>query len=209
MSKGFFVVLEGGDYTGKGTQSIRLAQHILDLSEDNDVLLTHEPTWRAKEIKKRLAEDGDAYSDARKMAELYVEDRRIHTEEIIKPNLSKGVIVVGNRYAMSTCVYQSLQGIPLSELVDMHCGIIEVPDITILLDIPPETAKLRAKNRSRAAEKKFEANVDFRNRVYAKYRELAFSEEYQTNFGKVRVVDGKGAIEEVAKRIKFVFDSVY
>jgi|TARA_Y100000310_G_scaffold345315_2_gene463682 dTMP kinase len=210
MSDGFFVVLEGGDYTGKKVQSVRLANHILDLSEDNDIVLTHEPTRRAREIKRKLVEDEDAYSDPRKMAELYVEDRRLHTETIIEPNLHQGVTVIANRYAMSTCVYQSLQGMPLSELVDMHQEIeFSLPDLTILLNISPQTADLRATSRTETAESKFEANVEFRNNVYRKYMELASPGEYQNNFGNVTVVDGNGTIEEVAESIRTIFDSVH
>ncbi len=208
--RGKFIVLEGGDYTGKKTQSIRLAEHILDLSEDNDVLITHEPTRHAQEIKRRLREDEDAYSDAEKMAELYIEDRRIHSGTIIEPNLREDVTVIGNRYAMSTCVYQSLQGVPLSRLIEMHQHPeILKPDLTILLDISEEVADERARIRREAAEKKFEANRDFRNSVYQRYRELAKSKTYTNRFGLVVMVKGNGKVDEVAEMVASVVDRVY
>ena len=210
MRRGLFIVLEGGDYTGKGVQSIKLAEHITNLSEGNDVLITHEPTWRAREIKRKLMEDKDAYSDAEKMAELYVEDRRIHTGILIEPNLNEGVIVIGNRYSLSTCIYQSLQGVALSKLIEMHkVPEILVPDLTILLDISPGTADERARKRGQAPEKKFEANRGFRNQVYQKYLEIALSTDYTENLGSVDVVDGNSEIEQVAEKVQRVFATSY
>ena len=210
MKRGLFFVLEGGDYVGKRVHSVRLAEHITNLSEDNDVLITHEPTSRAKEIKRKLMEDSDAYSDAERMAELYIEDRRIHSGTMIEPNLSEGVIVIGNRYALSTCVYQSIQGIALSKLIKMHekPEIIR-PDMTVLLDISLQTADERARKRKKGSEKKFEANRDFRNKVYEGYLEVATSTEYRSAFGIVNIIDGNGTIDMVAERIQKVFDLIY
>ena len=127
MFNGLFLVLEGGDYSGKKEQSIRLAENLLNLSEDNDVLITHEPTRRAKEIKRKIKDNESAHADAEKMAELYVDDRIYHSKNLIKPNLDKGAIVITNRYFLSTLVYHgtvtlhfwSLWGI--SFLCTMHC----------------------------------------------------------------------------------------
>ena len=208
--RGSFIVLEGGDYTGKKIQSIKLAEHILSLSEDNDVLITHEPTWRAKEIKRKLREDESAYSDPERMAELYIDDRRVHSGTIIEPNLEEDVTVIGNRYAMSTCVYQSLQGVSLSRLIEMHQHPeILRPNLTILLDITPETADRRAELRQEAAESKFENNRDFRNRVYSEYRRLACDVEFLNTFGPTILVDGNPGVDEVALSVKSAFDLVY
>ena len=207
-NNGLFVVLEGGDYTGKGTQAIRLAEHILDLSEDNDVVITHEPTRRALEIKRKLKEE-DAYVDAERMAELYVEDRVRHSRDFIRPNLEQGAIVIGNRYHLSTLVYQSIQGVSLTKLIDMHIRPeIVTPDLTILLDISPETADKRAENRRESPERKFEQR-NFRNFVYQRYLEIALSDRYQEVFGNVEIVDGNESVEEVAKSVRGVFNLRY
>lgn len=208
MSRGLFVVLEGGDYTGKGTQAINLARHITDLSEDNDVLITHEPTGRAREVKRKLKQE-DAYTDAERMAELYVEDRVIHSRDLIRPNLERGVIVVGNRYYLSTLVYQSLQGVSLTKLIDLHMRPkILQPDLTILLDINPETADMRAERRGEAPERKFEQKL-FRDLVYQKYLDLVRSDDYQERVGWVEVVDGNGDVEGVFENVRKSFDRVY
>ena len=187
---------------------VRLAEHILDLSEDNDVVITHEPTRRALEIKRKLKEE-DAYVDAERMAELYVEDRVRHSRDFIRPNLEQGAIVIGNRYHLSTLVYQSIQGVSLTKLIDMHIRPeIVTPDITILLDISPETADKRAENRKEPPERKFEQR-DFRNLVYQRYLEIALSDRYQEVFGNVEIVDGNESVDEVAKSVRGVFNLRY
>jgi len=87
MSKGLLIVLEGGDFSGKNTQTALLAKNLLSLSEDNDLVITHEPTKHAKELKQRLKEETDAYANAERMAQLYVEDRRHHCQRLIQPSL--------------------------------------------------------------------------------------------------------------------------
>lgn len=57
MGRGLFIVLEGGDYAGKGTQIKLLHNKLFDFSEDNGILTEHEPTKDAKEIKQRLAQE--------------------------------------------------------------------------------------------------------------------------------------------------------
>ena len=209
MFNGLFIVLEGGDYAGKKIQSIHLAEHFLNLSEDNDILVTHEPTKRAKEIKRKLKEDESAYADAERMAELYVEDRVYHSINLIKPNLDKGAIVIGNRYFLSTLVYQSLQGVSLSKLVDMHLRPnILAPDLTILLDISPETGDQRSESRTEAPEKKFERKA-FRDSVYQQYREVANSNLYRETFGWVEFVDGNKTQEEIFDQIRILTKPVY
>ena len=187
---------------------VRLAEHILDLSEDNDVVITHEPTRRALEIKRKLKEE-DAYVDAERMAKLYVEDRVRHSRDFIRPNLEQGAIVIGNRYHLSTLVYQSIQGVSLTKLIDMHIRPeIVTPDLTILLDISPETADKRAENRKEPPERKFEQR-DFRNLVYQRYLEIALSDRYQEVFGNVEIVDGNESVDEVAKSVRGVFNLRY
>ena len=200
--------MEGGDYTGKGTQAVRLAENILDLSEDNDIVITHEPTRRALEIKRKLKEE-DAYVDAERMAELYVEDRVRHSRDFIRPNLEQGAIVISNRYYLSTLVYPSIQGVSLTKLIDMHIRPeIVTPDLTILLDISPETADKRVENRREPPERKFEQK-NFRNLVYQRYLEIALSDRYQEVFGNVEIVDGNESVEEVAKSVRGVFNLRY
>ena len=120
--RGMFIVFEGSDGSGKGTQMINLAGHIKDLDKYKDVILTHEP-WRSEEIKRKLKEDKEAYSDGIKMAGLYVNDRINHSEEI-NSRLNEGYFVLCDRYKLSTCAYQWTQGVDLYRLLKMHEDLI-------------------------------------------------------------------------------------
>ena len=134
--RGLFVVFEGIDGSGKSTQVNLLIKYIEELDKYIDILKTHEP-WKSEKIKKRLEEDKNAYSGAEELAKLFVDYRIKHSTELIKPNLDIGVHVLCDRYSLSTCAYQSCQGVDLNKLIDMHCDKrILRPDITFVLDIP-------------------------------------------------------------------------
>jgi len=151
--KGLFVVFEGIDGCGKTTQMHNLINHMEQLSRYTDVLRTHEP-WKSLEVKRKLAEDRDAYSDATSMTRLFIEDRIDHTRELIVPNLKKGVFVFCDRYSLSTCAYQSAQGMNVEELIRMHENeLILKPDVTFLVDVSIETATKRKTNRGMKSEK--------------------------------------------------------
>ena len=177
-----FIVLEGGDYTGKGTQATLLAK------------------------------ETDPYANAQKMAELYIRDREEHVKDLIHPNLKQNVFVIGNRYSLSTCVFQSIQGIPLNDLINRHKERkILTPYVTFILHITPEVAEKRIPH-VKANPDKFEANKEFRNKVYEKYLEIAKkakNQDIENIFGKVEVIDANGAPEEVAAEIASRFNKIY
>jgi len=216
--KGLLIVIEGGDFSGKLVQSNALHNHLSSLSEDNDVITTHEPTNNAKKLKEKLARDTNPYQDTTKMAEIYIEDRTKHTRRIISPMLEEGVIVIANRYSMSTCVYQSVQGIPMDELIETHSEReILTPDLTFLLDISPEEAGKRIMKKHNTETSvgldKFERNKNFRNQVYNRYLDLACSiptnPKYQRFFGPVVVINGNNPEKQVTADIFAKFQPVY
>ena len=116
VKKGIFLVFEGIDGAGTSSQLIRLMGHIEDKNKYQDVLRTHEP-WKNEEIKKRLREEKDAYSHVKIMSKLFVNDRIIHSFNLIEPNIKLGVLVLCDRYSMSTCAYQTAQGADMDELI--------------------------------------------------------------------------------------------
>lgn len=204
-----FVVFEGIDGAGKSTQLFELMKHLESENKYQDSLRTHEP-WQKGEINRKLEEDKDAYSDAEKMTELFVSDRISHSNRIISPELEKNIFVFCDRYSMSTCAYQSAQGIDLKKLIEMHADTsILTPDITFFLNTPVEIAQqLIAK---RGKKEKFEGNWDFQKTVLEHYHTLtkiAHENKYSL-FGKVEEINGRGTIEEVAERIRNAFDLSY
>ena len=142
--RGLFVVFEGIDGSGKSTQIGRLSDYVRAQDKYQDVLLTREPTWRATELKDKLKGDSDAFSDARLMARLFVEDRKIHAYSQILPVLKERCFVICDRYTMSTLAYQSAQGEDMRALIQLHRDAkITAPDLTFYVNVSNATAAKR------------------------------------------------------------------
>ena len=207
--RGLFIDFEGIDGSGTSTHVHRLEERIEELDKYQDVLRTHEP-WENKEIKKRLEQDRDAYSDPLEMADLYIDDRAKHTHRLIRPNLEAGVIVLNSRYKMSTCSYQWAQGMSLFELLKMHehRGIL-IPDLTFFLDVPREVAEERIRNRRKQREK-FERNPEFVDKSISAYKALTHMSEVDPRiFGRVVRIDGNREIKDVAEDVFSEFLAIY
>lgn len=201
MKRGKFITFEGIDGCGKSTQVRKLAQYILELSKYNHVLITREP-FRDTKIRDILKQEEDPYSQAKKLAQLFVEDRKLHVKTIIDENLKRGLFIISDRYSFSTLAYQQAQGIPIEELIKMHKGL-PIPDITFIIDVPVKTAMQRMKKDSiRKAEHKFEKNMDFIRKLRTNYFKLAKLPKH-----RVVMIDGRKNIEEIfEKQIKPAFD---
>jgi len=207
--EGLLIVFEGIDGAGTSTQVHELAKYIENLDKYQDILKTHEP-WKNSDIKIRLKEDKDAYSNPEELAELFVTDRAEHTRLLIKPNLRAGVVILNDRYTMSTCCYQWCQGVQLEELIDMHKdrGIL-VPDLTFYIAISRETAQKRLKNRG-AVPEKFENDPDFIDKLINAYDALTrMSKIGDSIFGRVVTINGKQSIEAVTEDIQKIFEPLY
>lgn len=193
--KGKFIVFEGPDGCGKGTQIKIAASYIFDLSKDYDVYITREPTRDYKEIRQRMSQGTDVKKDAEWYANMFVADRRNHVEKYILPALQNGTHVLTDRYKHSTLAYQHTQGIDLNKLIEMHKGLI-VPDLTLIFDC---SAKLAFQRR------RFEGATD----VFDK--DLEFQEQLRQNYLKLKdvlkdenivIIDGSKPIDEVAIQTK-------
>ncbi len=204
--RGMFIVFEGIDGSGKNTQLIKLIEHIEKLDKYQDIIKTHEP-WKNKEIKKKIQEDKEAYSDGIQMAKLYVKDRIAHSEEI-KNQLDKIYFVLCDRYKMSTCAYQWTQGVDLYRLLKMHENekIIQ-PDLTLFIDISADIALKRVSKRNDSKEK-FE-DWKFQKDLVSHYHSLIERQDCKNLFGKVISVNGRGSIDEVAEKVRNVFYPFY
>lgn len=208
QTKGLFIVFEGIDGSGTSTHVHRLEERIEALNKYQDVLRTHEP-WRSAEIKRKLEEDKDVYSNASETAELFVEDRAKHTQRLIRPNVAAGVVVLDSRYKMSTCAYQWTQGMHLSELLSMHDnrGLL-TPDLTFFIDVPFDVARKRVE--ARGKKELFEHNLNFVKQLISTYHTLAFMSEVDERiFGKVVRINGDKEIETVADNIYQEFLKIY
>jgi dTMP kinase len=190
---GVFVVLEGGEGSGKSTQVARLAARLRD--EGLEVVETFEPgaTALGARLRELLLHDGDAI-DPRAELLLMASDRAQHVEEVIAPALGRGAIVVCDRYSPSTLAYQGrARGLDLdmvAEVCRLAEGDIE-PDIVVVLDVDDDVARARAPRDPDRLEREGD---EFHAKVRAAYRELAPRQRWI-------VVDANGTVDDVAAKV--------
>lgn len=149
-ASGRFITFEGVDGCGKTTQVGMLCDHLRETG--HEVVRTREPggSAGAEEIRGLLLNGSvDRWSDEAELL-LFTAARRDHLEKLVLPALERGAVVVCDRFADTTRAFQGARGGALAGLVDLlHDAVIGVdPDLTILLDIDPETALHRALARS-------------------------------------------------------------
>jgi len=154
---GTFLSFEGIDGSGKSTQARRLAESLR--ARGHTVTLTREPGGSpgAEEIRRLVLEgDPDRWSAETEIL-LFTAARRDHLEKTIRPALARGEIVITDRFADSTRIYQGITRGDLVATVDsLHALMIGTePDLTILVDIDPELGLSRARARA-GTELRFE-----------------------------------------------------
>jgi len=197
-AKGFFISFEGIDGSGKSTQTKLLKQHLEDLG--HDVVLTREPGGSpgAEEIRALVLQgDPDRWSAHTEIL-LFTAARRDHLERTIQPALAAGKIVICDRFADSTRMYQGLSRGDLRQAVDqLHDLMIGIePDLTLLIDMDPSQGLSRALSRN-TVEERFE---DFGEGLQIAMRAgfLALADEFQERFA---IIDGGQQIPDVAADI--------
>ncbi len=156
-AKGLFISFEGIDGSGKSTQARLLAEHLRGLG--HEVVLTREPGGSpgAEEIRALVLQgDPDRWSAETEIL-LFTAARRDHLERTIRPAVAAGKIVICDRFADSTRMYQGLSRGDLRGVVDkLHALMIGVePDLTVLIDMDPAQGLSRAKARQ-TIEERFE-----------------------------------------------------
>jgi dTMP kinase len=191
MTRGLFVVFEGIDASGKSTQARRVA-------ELRDAHFTFEPgdTPLGVDLRRWVL---DAATPMTPITEalLMLADRSHHVRTVIEPTLESGGSIVSDRYFASTLAYQGYgRGVDLARLeaaTELAIGSC-LPDMTILIDTPPELANDR---RAPDASDRFEsADLAFHQRVREGYLEIAHKWE-----GRWCVIDGSKSEEEVADAV--------
>ena len=192
---GHFISLEGIDGSGKSTQARRLADTLR--AEGHDVVLTREPGGApgAEAIRELLVTgDGARWSAVAELL-LFNAARRDHLENTIWPALAAGRVVVCDRFADSTRVYQGVARAPLGDLVErLHRLVIGTdPDLTVIIDTDPETALARGRARG-GTEDRFERfGLPFQQALRDGFATLA-----RDNPDRCRIVDGNRAPDAVA-----------
>lgn len=143
MSRGLFVVLEGGDGVGKSTQVTRLQQRLL--AAGREVVLTRQPggTPVGARIRSLLLDPAHPELSPRTEALLYAADKAQHVAEVVAPALARGAVVVCDRYVDSMLAYQGAGRVLVdAEVEQLARWATEQlrPDLTVLLDLDPAQA---------------------------------------------------------------------
>jgi dTMP kinase len=197
MTPGFFITFEGADGSGKTTQLARLAAWCRE--QGYQVTLTREPggTPTAERIRSLVLEPGLTI-DTKTEALLYLAARAEHVAQVIKPALEAGQIVLCDRFADSTLVYQGLtRGLGLETMTQLNAfaaGGIK-PQLTFVLDGAPELlAERRAK---RGVEDRFELEgLEFQQQVRAGFLTLAQAEPE-----RIKLIEALRPVDDVTEAI--------
>ena len=192
---GLFISFEGIDGSGKSTQCRRLAAALE--AKGHEVVLTREPggSAGAEEIRALVLQgDPDRWSAETEIL-LFTAARRDHLERTILPALAAGKVVICDRFADSTRMYQGLSRGDLRGTVDqLHSLMIgREPDLTVLIDMDPEEGLSRALSRQ-GVEERFESfGADLQKQMRAGF--LSLAEEFADRF---RIIDGARDMDAVA-----------
>lgn len=200
---GLFISFEGIDGSGKSTQARLLADHLR--GSGREVILTREPGGSpgAEEIRALVLQgDPDRWSAETEIL-LFTAARRDHLERTIRPALAAGKVVICDRFADSTRMYQGLSRGDLRGVVDrLHDLMIGVePDLTILIDMDPAEGLSRALSRKGAEERFEDFGEDLQKAMRAGF--LALADEFADRF---RVIDGARDVDDVASDVRAVAD---
>lgn len=146
VNAGRFIVFEGGDGAGKSTQAALLVQVLRQ--NGHTVLHTREPggTPIGEKLRSLVLDHGQGTVDARTEALMYAAARAAHVEQVIRPALAAGTMVICDRYVDSSLAYQGI-GRELGEdavrsINDFATGGLQ-PDLTVLLDVTPADGRSR------------------------------------------------------------------
>ncbi len=209
--KGAFITFEGIEGSGKSTQIALLARYLAE--HGNAVTLTREPGGTAigDQVRKILLDPANKALTPRAELLLYAAARAQHLEELVRPGLEAGRIVLCDRFSDATLAYQG-HGRGLDEATINALDRIATdglrPRLTILLDIDAAAglARARGRNSSRGleTEARFEnEELAFHERVRRGYLVLAGAEP-----GRFRVIDAARTPEEIQRDIQAVVEDV-
>jgi dTMP kinase len=198
--KGYFIVFEGGEGSGKSTQAVKLAAWLK--LRGYETVLTREPG--ATDIGMRiralvLDSGGDTAPAPRAEALLYAADRAHHVETVVRPALKRGAVVISDRYIDSSIAYQGAgrdRGADEVAWVSSWATGGLKPDLTVVLDVDPETGLHRAKGGG-TGDRLEQEDVRFHERVRQAFLELAKKDQRRY----VVVEPGRSA-EDIAESVR-------
>jgi dTMP kinase len=198
---GLFVVFEGGEGAGKSTQVERLARALR--GRGHQVVVTREPgaTEFGARIRGMLlgGANGPAAPTPRAEALLYAADRAHHVATVVRPALSRGSVVISDRYVDSSLAYQGAgRSLPTEEIAWLSAwatGRLK-PDLVVLLDVAPEVGLTRIADREEGTDRLERESLAFHERVRYAFLDLAAAEP-----NRYLVLDASRSPDEIAAAV--------
>lgn len=190
MTGGKLIALEGPDGCGKSTHAKLLAEWLS--SEGHEVEVTAEPTNGplGRILKRSLSGEFAVTLEAEAL--LFAGDRSIHVDELIRPAMKAGKIVITERYIHSSLAYQTARGLPAKWVKTINDPATD-PDLAIFIDVPVKTLMERL-DRSRKLDR-FERDSGLQRRVRERYLEIVRKED-------LVAVDGTGEVDQTQAQIR-------
>ncbi|MFC8449228.1 dTMP kinase [Kitasatospora sp. NPDC057223] len=198
---GFFIALEGGDGAGKSTQAQALAEWIR--SKGHEVVLTREPGGSpvGQRLRALVLDVGNTGLSHRAEALIYAADRAEHVENVIRPALERGAVVITDRYMDSSIAYQGagrdLAATEVARISRWATGGL-LPDLTVVLDVDPNSARERF---TEALDRLESEPTEFHQRVRSGFLSLAAADP-----ARYLVVDGSQQAGFVTTAIRHRLD---
>jgi dTMP kinase len=200
-----FITLEGGEGAGKSTQGRLLCEWLS--AQGISVELTREPggTDGAEDIRNLLVTGAVGRWEPLTETLLHYAARRDHLTRFIKPALAAGKWVVCDRFSDSTIAYQGYgQGISLDTIRRIDASVLEgfTPDLTLILDVSPETRQRRTASRPGAEDRYERMDEAFHLRVREGFQAIAAAAPE-----RCAVIPADGSIDSVSQVIRTLVTS--
>lgn len=194
---GLFVAFEGGEGVGKTTQARLIAIWLRE--QGYDVVTTQEPgaTKIGMRLRALLLDTAHAGMSPHAEMLMYAADRAEHVASVIEPALARGAVVITDRYVDSSLAYQGAgRGLPQQDIARLNDWATSgrVPDLTVLLDMPPEAGLGR---RARSADRLESEPAEFHHRVRNGFLTLARADP-----SRYLVLDAAQPAEMLTEEIK-------
>ena len=170
---GLFIAFEGGEGAGKTTQARSIAIWLRE--QGYDVVTTHEPgaTKIGMRLRALLLDTSQVGMSSQAEALLYAADRAEHVAKVVDPALTRGAVVITDRYIDSSLAYQGAgRGIPTADIARLNSWATDgrMPDLTVLLDMDPVAGLSR---HVRSADRLESEPAEFHRRVRSGFLALA------------------------------------
>ena len=199
---GKFITLEGVDGAGKTTHVEFIKKYLTNLNRD--FILTREPGGTALGEKLRAILLHEEMTPNTETILMFAA-RNEHIEQVIRPGLMKGTIVISDRFTDATYAYQSGGKRVSDEKIDILKGLVQgdlQPDLTFLFDLPVEVS-IRRLNKTRELDKFEREGKEFHENIRKKYLNLA--KLYPERFF---ILNSENSIEGIQNQIKIRLDEL-